>query len=202
MSLINFLAEGKQEEIDALFENVKGREEFQKAVEELHNHMKSMDSKEDKRKLYSVISAIVDGDWMVAANITRTFDTHLSDIVFNAVRNNVDRSAAEKFFAAGKRSILGEQTTDIFEAEYQGKKVELNQPFRNGEGPKKFSVYVKNGKGNVVKVNFGDENMEIKRDDPEARKSFRARHNCDEKKDPTTAGYWSCRSWSDSAPWI
>ena len=52
---------------------------------------------------------------------------------------------------------------------------------------KKFKVYVKNDKGNVVKVNFGDKNMEIKRDDPESRKSFRARHKCSEKKDKTTA---------------
>ena len=57
-----------------------------------------------------------------------------------------------------------------------GKK--LNKPFRTSKGPKKFSVYVKNEKGNVVKVNFGDPNMEIKRDDPARRKSFRARHNC------------------------
>jgi len=55
----------------------------------------------------------------------------------------------------------------------------LNKPFRTPKGPKKFSVYVKNEKGNVVKVNFGDPNMEIKRDDPNRRKSFRARHNCD-----------------------
>ena len=83
----------------------------------------------------------------------------------------------------------------LFEAEYQGKKVELNKPFRNDDGPKKFSVYVKNDKGNVVKVNFGDEDMEIKRDDPEARKSFRARHKCDQQNDPTTAAYWSCKFW-------
>ena len=54
----------------------------------------------------------------------------------------------------------------------------LNKPFRTPNGPKKFSVYVKNEKGNVVKVNFGDPNMEIKRDDPARRKNFRARHNC------------------------
>lgn len=72
----------------------------------------------------------------------------------------------------------------------------LNKPFRTKNGPKKFSVYVKNKKGNIVKVNFGDPNMEIKRDDPERRKAFRARHNCDSKKDKTTPGYWSCKMWS------
>ena len=76
----------------------------------------------------------------------------------------------------------------------------LNKPFRTSKGPKKFSVYVKNEKGNVVKVNFGDPNMEIKRDDPARRKSFRARHNCDTAKDKTTARYWSCYQWRANAP--
>ena len=79
-------------------------------------------------------------------------------------------------------------------AEYQGKSVELNNPTRGDV--KKYKVYVKNDKGNVIKVEFGDPNMSIKRDDPEARKNFRARHNCDQKKDKTTAGYWSCKFWS------
>lgn len=73
----------------------------------------------------------------------------------------------------------------------------LNKPFRTPDGPKKFAVYVKNDKGNIVKVNFGDPNMEIKRDDPERRKSFRARHDCANKRDKTKAGYWSCKMWDD-----
>ena len=75
----------------------------------------------------------------------------------------------------------------------KGKK--LNKPFRTPGGPKKFSVYVKNDKGNVVKVNFGDPNMEIKRDDPNRRKNFRARHNCDNPGPKTKARYWSCKNW-------
>ena len=78
--------------------------------------------------------------------------------------------------------------------EKKGKK--LNKPFRTPGGPKKFSVYVKNEKGNVVKVNFGDPNMEIKRDDPGRRKSFRARHNCENPGPKTKARYWSCKMWS------
>ena len=73
--------------------------------------------------------------------------------------------------------------------------VELDKPFRTPKGPKKFSVYVKNDKGNVVKVNFGDPDMEIKRDDDKRRKSFRARHKCDQKKDKTKPSYWSCKFW-------
>jgi len=80
-------------------------------------------------------------------------------------------------------------------AEYQGKKVTLNKPFRTSGGKKKFAVYVQNSAGRVVIVRFGDPNMEIKRDDPKRRKAFRDRHNCSEKKDRTTPGYWSCRQW-------
>ena len=72
----------------------------------------------------------------------------------------------------------------------------LNKPFRTSKGPKKFSVYVKNEKGNIVKVNFGDPNMEIKRDDPARRKNFRARHQCDTNPGPRwKARYWSCKMW-------
>ncbi len=88
----------------------------------------------------------------------------------------------------------------VEESEYQGRKVNLNNPFRLPSGSKKkFGVYVKNDKGNVVKVTFGDPNMEIKRDDPARRKSFRARHDCANKTDKTKAGYWSCYQWRASA---
>ena len=80
-------------------------------------------------------------------------------------------------------------------AEYQGRKVQLSKPFRTPDGPKKFSVYVKNDKGNVVKVNFGDPNMKIKKNIPERRKSFRARHNCDNPGPKWKARYWSCKAW-------
>ncbi len=71
----------------------------------------------------------------------------------------------------------------------------LNKPFRNPTGSsKKFSVYVKHD-GNIKKISFGNPNMEIRRDNPEARENFRARHNCDEAKDRTTPKYWSCKMW-------
>lgn len=85
---------------------------------------------------------------------------------------------------------------ELDEAEYQGRPVTLNKPFRTPSGPKKFSVYVTNDKGNVVKVNFGDPHMEIKRDDPDRRKNFRARHHCDNPGPKWKARYWSCRFWS------
>jgi len=81
-------------------------------------------------------------------------------------------------------------------AKYGGKTVTINKPFRTPGERKKFGVYVKNPAGKVVIVRFGDPNMEIKRDDPARRKSFRARHQCDTAPGPKTkARYWSCRMW-------
>lgn len=89
------------------------------------------------------------------------------------------------------------------EAEYQGRKVKLGKPMRGDV--KKFKVYVKNDKGNVVKVNFGhggtsakragQKTMRIKKSNPARRRSFRARHNCSTATDRTTARYWSCKQW-------
>jgi hypothetical protein len=81
----------------------------------------------------------------------------------------------------------------IEEAEYQGRKVKLGKPMQGDV--KKFKVYVKNNKGNVVKVNFGQKGMNIKKSNPERRKSFRARHNCDNPGPRYKARYWSCRKW-------
>ena len=91
---------------------------------------------------------------------------------------------------------LYDEDNELMSSEKDGKKVTLNKPFRTSNGPKKFSVYVKNDKGNVVKVNFGDPNMEIKRDDPARRRSYRARHNCDNPGPKWKANYWSCKMWS------
>jgi len=91
-----------------------------------------------------------------------------------------------------------EMYKELVVEKYEGKT--LNEPIRSPQGSKhKFHVYVKNDKGNVVKVTFGDPNSEIKRDDPARRKAFRARHNCDQKKDKTKAGYWSCYQWRAGA---
>lgn len=92
--------------------------------------------------------------------------------------------------------MLRKGKSDEAEAvEYQGRKVKLGKPFLTPGGPKKRSVYVKNDKGNVVKVNFGDPNMKIKKNDPGRRKSFRARHNCDNPGPRWKARYWSCKAW-------
>jgi UDP-N-acetylmuramyl tripeptide synthase len=81
----------------------------------------------------------------------------------------------------------------LFEAEYQGRTVKLNKP--SAGDVKKFKVYVKNDKGNVVKVNFGQKGVRIKKSNPGKRKNFRARHNCDNPGPKHKARYWSCRKW-------
>ena len=79
------------------------------------------------------------------------------------------------------------------EAEYKGRDVKLNKPMQGDV--KKFKVYVKNDKGNVVKVNFGQKGMNIKKSNPARRKSFRARMNCDTPGPKWKARYWICRKW-------
>jgi hypothetical protein len=78
------------------------------------------------------------------------------------------------------------------EAKHRGKNVKLGKPFRTPGGPKKFAVYVKSKSGGVKKVTFGDPKLKVRNRNKGAAKSFRARHRCDQKKDRTTAGYWSC----------
>ena len=94
---------------------------------------------------------------------------------------------------------LKEYQGDLQEAEYQGRTVKLGKPTQGDA--KKFKVYVKNPKGNVVKVNFGQGGdakggtMRIRKNNPKARKSFRARHNCDNPGPKWKARYWSCKAW-------
>lgn len=91
--------------------------------------------------------------------------------------------------------LFSDEYIELLEAEYQGRKVDLNKPTRSS-GPKKYKVYVKNPKTNKVTiVHFGDVTggLKAKVSDPEARKNFAARHKCHLKKDKTTPGYWACR---------
>jgi cation transport regulator ChaB len=117
----------------------------------------------------------------------------------------VKNAGYEKDKASGKWRKVGKAlsfsealATMVKKAEYQGRQVELNKPFRTTGGNKKFAVYVKDG-DSVKIVRFGDPDMEIRRDDPKARANFRARHRCDQQKDKTTAAYWSCKMWEAGA---
>jgi hypothetical protein len=85
------------------------------------------------------------------------------------------------------------ESEDLDEAEYQGRKVPLGKPMAGDVA--KSKVYVRKPNGKVVKVNFGDKNMRIKKSNPARRKSFRARHNCDNPGPRWKARFWSCRAW-------
>ena len=109
------------------------------------------------------------------------------------VENETDMKEFVKFMREYNQQ-LSEATCDcLLEAEYQGRNVQLGKPMQGDV--KKFKVYVKNPAGRVVKVNFGDPNMRIKKSNPKRRKSFRARHNCANPGPRTKARYWSCRKW-------
>jgi hypothetical protein len=112
----------------------------------------------------------------------------ISESQYNNLFNNLDDS----FYGSVEETnfVVGDLLT---EAEYQGRKVQLGKIMQGDV--KKFKVYVKNDKGNVVKVNFGDPNMKIKAYSPKHRKSFRARHNCQNPGPKTGAKFWSCRQW-------
>jgi hypothetical protein len=98
----------------------------------------------------------------------------------------------DDFFA--EYGVMWYNDDDIIdEAEYQGRKVKLGKPMAGDV--KKFKVYVKNPKGNIVKVNFGQKGVKIKKSNPSRRRSFRARHNCDNPGPRHKARYWSCRKW-------
>jgi len=110
-------------------------------------------------------------------------DGYCPQCLIEYIKRSVDESDYIDFIQPG-----------LNEAEYQGRKVKLGKPMRGDV--KKFKVYVKNDKGNVVKVNFGDPNMRIRKSNPARRRSFRARHHCDTNPGPRwKARYWSCRKW-------
>ena len=136
-----------------------------------------------KNQLVKAKNAIINIEKMIEGNEGR-----LEDWLQSKITLAVDYLGVVADYLMGERQKVASKN--------EGKK--LNKPFRTPGGPKKFSVYVKNDKGNTIKVNFGDPNMRIKDNIPGRRKNFRARHNCENPGPKTKARYWSCRQWSDS----
>jgi hypothetical protein len=116
-----------------------------------------------------------------------------------AIGSELDEDGVDPVNAQGQdaEDLHGQATSSVSgavdEAEYQGREVKLGKPMAGDV--KKSKVYVKGPNGNVVKVNFGDPEMRIKKSNPARRKSFRARHNCDNPGPRWKARYWSCRAW-------
>jgi hypothetical protein len=121
----------------------------------------------------------------------KTFELIISEAMILAEAGVIDE------YEINFDAVIEEELNMISEVKHKGREVKLGKVMKGDT--KKFKVYVKDKKtGNVKKVNFGDPNMEIRRDNPKARKSFRARHGCGTGRasDRTKAAYWSCRMWS------
>ena len=174
--------------------------------EEYQNGMRLL----KKTKVSDELQYHIENGITLSENIFRIYSDNYFNLI-NEVRklynkglidlNNKDRWIVESDL--GKSVILesGEKVwldapfevqETLTEAKHRGKNVRLGSPFRTPGGPKKFAVYVKSPGGNIKKVTFGDPNLRVRNASKSRAKSFRARHKCDQKKDRTTAGYWSC----------
>lgn len=122
------------------------------------------------------------------------FEDHiaLSDDDAELVESNLGLKGLYEGRSVWLDAPITEEEDYLTEAKYRGKNVKLRKPFRTPGGPKKFAVYVKKPNGNVIKVTFGDPNLRVRNNNPARARSFRARHKCDQKKDPTKPSYWSC----------
>jgi len=177
-------------------------------VEENHNELQNYMFFNNLKTLHDAIGELLemnpqqvdqilsDGhNWALDHMATATDDIEEVYHFLNATMDGHEPDSYEGETEPGYSDDFGSvEVYRMNESEYKGKKVKLGKPMRGDV--KKFKVFVKNKSGKVVKVNFGDKKMEIKRDNPKRRKSFRARHKCSQAKDRTTPKYWSCRMWS------
>jgi hypothetical protein len=165
----------------------------------------------DKVEISEALKYHIDNELSLTDNVFRVYSKGYFDLV-NEVRNlweqgKINLNEEDTLMVEsdlGKRVKIGEEIVYLDapfelndeevleEAKHRGKNVKLGKPFRTPGGPKKFAVYVKSKNGGVKKVTFGDPKLKVRNRNKGAAKSFRARHRCDQKKDRTTAGYWSC----------
>jgi len=191
-----YVAEAKSalDKIDSRFKSLSGRsmgdaaKEYGAEVERLQKEIEAQQAEIDRRRAGSDIP------------FTPSEKTSDKDQFGNVIKHKARHLARKGLSQAQiqKEDLTADQegtmtSADLEEAEYQGRKVSLGKPMQGDV--KKFKVYVKKPNGNVVKVNFGDPNMRIKKSNPARRRSFRARHNCDNPGPRWKARYWSCRKW-------
>ena len=182
--------------------------------EALEQHLdKSLILKEETN-VSDALKYHIDNNLTLTNNIFRVYSEGYFDLV-NEVRElwnegKIDLNEEDKFMVEsdlgikvkiGKEYVyldapyISETETEediLAEAKHHGKNVHLGKPFRTPGGPKKFAVYVRKPGGGIKKVTFGDPKLKVRNRNKKAAKSFRARHKCSQKKDRTTAGYWSC----------
>jgi hypothetical protein len=162
-------------------------------------------------KISEALQYHIDNNLSLTDNVFRVYSKGYFDLV-NEVRNlwkdgKIHLNEEDTLMVEsdlGQRVKIGEEIVYLDapfeveddevleEAKHRGKNVKLGKPFRTPGGPKKFAVYVKSKNGGIKKVTFGDPKLKVRNRNKGAAKSFRARHRCDQKKDRTTAGYWSC----------
>ena len=147
------------------------------------------------RKLLDIVNELSES---VDIELHDNFEIELDDILIESgvigfTEDGIIIEGDETVFELLTQGGALMESVEMDEAKYQGRTVKLNSPMAGDV--KKSKVYVKGPKGNVVKVNFGDKNMRIKKNIPGRRKSFRARHNCENPGPKWKARYWSCRAW-------
>jgi rubrerythrin len=170
----------KEKQKESVNEEVADKQDALKHLQKLMLMPSIMKNKEMFNKIKARYNQLRANE-SVEGDVQESWFNDLTDVTLNG----------DEFYEAF--GWIGIDEDAIEEAEYQGRKVKLGKPMRGDV--KKFKVYVKNPKGNVVKVNFGDPDMKIKKSNPARRKSFRARHNCDSPGPRHKARYWSCRKW-------
>lgn len=162
----------------------------EKALELLAEHGAILEDAEWSKLDEKMIMGLPGDQGSKAMGEGMTKDAMMDDAEKMSLEEFCDKYGDEDWVKEFYHTTVGD---DLNEAEYQGRKVPLGKPMKGDV--KKSKVYVKGPKGNVVKVNFGDKNMRIKKNIPGRRKNFRARHNCDNPGPRWKARYWSCRAW-------
>jgi NurA-like 5'-3' nuclease len=151
----------------------------------------------DMREIISKLETIKTEDEYLEVNdsfdieLSESFviETGIVDIIEDGIIVEADQTVLDLLEV---HDILIE-SEELTEAEYRGRKVPLGKPMAGDV--KKSKVFVRKPNGKVVKVEFGDKNMRIKKSNPKRRKSFRARHRCENPGPRWKARYWSCRAW-------
>ena len=188
------LKNGKKLKIDKF--NYKGSSSVYQAILKAFNNNNHKITNKVVSGMLDRLGEIVNEDEYVDQAYTMG-DTPTDNPIDDYDELDVEQEDMDDFinFLKGYSTQLEEANCNcVYEAEYQGREVKLGKPMQGDV--KKFKVYVKNPKtGKIIKVNFGQKGMKIRKSNPAARKSFRARMNCDNPGPRTKANYWSCRKW-------
>lgn len=172
--------------------HMPSEQQLTQAVEQLKIELESMLHEPEPDLGYHAIDRVMQD----ICAVYKCNPQQLHDCFVSQVGMTPDDWAATQYYYLTNQHSDSQLPQQLNEAVYHGRRVQLNKPQRGGK--KKFFVYVRDPKtGNIKRVSFGDKNMEIKRDDPKRRASYRARHGCGTARasDRTRAEYWSCRMW-------